>query len=165
MGTPLGTPLGTNSTAPRLISPRQEVYGKLEEPDGLEGLVKLRQGGPRPEDQRLAAEKAGNWAEAATLYEQALQHGAGGAAGSGGHQGAARRSLEGAPLCLSQAKSKTMPATRRAPSRVLAVNYSLQHLLCMVTSPHVPHQQAWADLQQPGGLQLHSVRYSFACRP
>lgn len=52
----------------------QEVYGKLEEPDGLEGLVKLRQGGPRPEDQRLAAEKAGNWSEAATLYEQALQH-------------------------------------------------------------------------------------------
>ncbi|GAB4817356.1 hypothetical protein N2152v2_004402 [Parachlorella kessleri] len=51
-----------------------EVYGRLEEPDGLEGLVKLRQGGARPEDQRLAAEKAGNWAEAATLYEQALQH-------------------------------------------------------------------------------------------
>ena len=52
----------------------QEVYGRLEEPDGLQGLVRLRQGGPRPEDQRLAAEKAGNWSEALTLYEQALQH-------------------------------------------------------------------------------------------
>lgn len=60
----------------------QEVYGKLEEPDGLQGLVRLRQGGPRPEDQRLAAEKAGNWSEALTLYEQALQHSGG--AGSGG---------------------------------------------------------------------------------
>ena len=53
----------------------QEVYGRLEEPDGLAGLVKLRRGGPRPEDQRLAAEKAGNWSEALTLYEQQLAHG------------------------------------------------------------------------------------------
>lgn len=60
----------------------QEVYGKLEDPDGLQGLVRLRQDGPRPEDQRLAAEKAGNWSEALTLYEQALQH-SGGSAGSG----------------------------------------------------------------------------------
>lgn len=58
------------------------MYGKLEEPDGLQGLVRLRQGGPRPDDQRLAAEKAGNWSEALTLYEQALQH-SGGAGGSG----------------------------------------------------------------------------------
>ncbi len=58
------------------------MYGKLEDPDGLQGLVRLRQGGPRPEDQRLAAEKAGNWSEALTLYEQALQH-SGGTAGSG----------------------------------------------------------------------------------
>ena len=29
----------------------QEVYGKLEEPDGLSGLVRLRNGGPRLEDQ------------------------------------------------------------------------------------------------------------------
>lgn len=64
----------------------QEVYGKLEEPDGLQGLVRLRQGGPRPEDQRLAAEKAGNWSEALTLYEQALQHN-GGAVASGGGSG------------------------------------------------------------------------------
>lgn len=73
----------------------QEVYCKLEEPDGLEGLVKLRRGGAKLEDQRLAAEKAGHWAEAATLYEQALQQGqregmaaAGGAAGGvGGRAG------------------------------------------------------------------------------
>ena len=37
----------------------QEVYGKLEEPDGLGGLVRLRRGGPRPQDQVLAAEKEG----------------------------------------------------------------------------------------------------------
>jgi serine/threonine-protein kinase ATR len=49
-----------------------EIYSKLEEPDGLEGLMKLRQGGPRPEDQRLAAEKAGSWGEALTLYERDL---------------------------------------------------------------------------------------------
>ncbi|KAI3426356.1 hypothetical protein D9Q98_008728 [Chlorella vulgaris] len=66
------------------VSYLQEVYGRLEEPDGLQGLVRLRQGGPRPEDQRLAAEKAGNWSEALTLYEQALQHsGSSGAGGSG----------------------------------------------------------------------------------
>lgn len=70
------TPTPPHPTPPDLTH-AQEVYGKLEEPDGLEGLVKLRLGGPRPEDQRLAAEKAGSWSEAATLYEQALQHGAG----------------------------------------------------------------------------------------
>jgi len=54
-----------------------EVYSKLEEPDGLQGFIKLRPdgGSPRLEDQRLAAEKAGNWGEALALYEQALQHG------------------------------------------------------------------------------------------
>lgn len=71
------------------------MYGKLEEPDGLEGLVKLRQGGPRPADQRLAAEKAGNWAEAATLYEQALQHGGDGGVAVGGRGVVARASVEG----------------------------------------------------------------------
>lgn len=29
----------------------QEVYGKLEEPDGLAGLLRLRTGGPRLQDQ------------------------------------------------------------------------------------------------------------------
>ena len=51
----------------------QEVYGKLEEPDGLGGLVRLRKGGPRPQDRVLAAEKEGAWSEALCLYEQALQ--------------------------------------------------------------------------------------------
>jgi hypothetical protein len=73
--------------------PLQEVYGRLEEPDGLQGLMRLRQGGPRPEDQRLAAEKAGDWSEALTLYEQALQHsghsGHSGGGGAGGGLGAA----------------------------------------------------------------------------
>lgn len=48
----------------------QEVYGKLEEPDGLAGLLRLRQGPPRLQDQLLAAEKAGSWSEALALHEQ-----------------------------------------------------------------------------------------------
>lgn len=51
----------------------QEIYGKLEEPDGLGGLIRLRHGGPRLQDQILASEKAGSWNEALALYEQALQ--------------------------------------------------------------------------------------------
>lgn len=54
----------------RLCSPQQEVYGKLEEPDGLSGLVQLRQGGATPADHMLAAQKAGAWSEALSLYEQ-----------------------------------------------------------------------------------------------
>jgi hypothetical protein len=46
------------------------VYGKLEEPDGLSGLVQLRQGGATPADHMLAAQKAGAWSEALSLYEQ-----------------------------------------------------------------------------------------------
>ena len=57
----------------RLPAALQEVYGKLEEPDGLGGLVRLRKGGPRPQDRVLAAEKEGAWSEALCLYEQALQ--------------------------------------------------------------------------------------------
>lgn len=77
----------------------QEVYGKLEDPDGLQGLVRLRQGAPCPEDQRLAAEKAGNWSEALTLYEQALQHSRGNGGGahstSGGDQATGTRAAAG----------------------------------------------------------------------
>lgn len=50
----------------------QEVYGGLEEPDGLAGLVRLRAGGPCPADTRLAAEKAGAWSEALSLHEQVI---------------------------------------------------------------------------------------------
>ena len=46
------------------------MYGKLEEPDGLSGLVQLRQGGATPADHMLAAQKAGAWSEALSLYEQ-----------------------------------------------------------------------------------------------
>lgn len=91
------------SPAPHRFTPPpwlpQEVYGRLEDPDGLQGLVRLRQGGPRPEDQRLAAEKAGNWSEALTLYEQALQHsrgsGGGGAGGGGQAAGAGAEAAAG----------------------------------------------------------------------
>ena len=50
------------------------MYGKLEEPDGLAGLVRLRSGPAHFQDQLLAAEKAGSWSEALALHEQALQH-------------------------------------------------------------------------------------------
>lgn len=53
-----------------LVKMLQEVYGKLEEPDGLGGLLRLRQGPPRLQDQLLAAEKAGSWSEALALHEQ-----------------------------------------------------------------------------------------------
>ncbi|KAF5833342.1 hypothetical protein DUNSADRAFT_10383 [Dunaliella salina] len=49
-----------------------EVYGQLEEPDGLAGLMHLRHGGLTPMDQVIAAEKAGSWSEALALYEQLL---------------------------------------------------------------------------------------------
>ena len=48
----------------------QEVYGRLEEPDGLAGLVRLRAGGAQAADQLLAAEKSGAWSEALGLHEQ-----------------------------------------------------------------------------------------------
>ena len=47
------------------------MYSKLQEPDGLGGLLRLRHGGPCLQDQILAAEMAGNFPEALTLYEQA----------------------------------------------------------------------------------------------
>ena len=48
------------------------MYGKLEEPDGLAGLARLRAGGPQLSDQLLAAEKAGSWSEALGLHEQVV---------------------------------------------------------------------------------------------
>jgi serine/threonine-protein kinase ATR len=45
------------------------LYSKLEEPDALGGVMKLRQGTSTLEDQRLAAEKNGSWGEASSLYE------------------------------------------------------------------------------------------------
>lgn len=55
----------------------QEVYGRLEEPDGLAGIVRLRSGPARLKDHLLAAEKAGHWSEALTLYEQVCQRACG----------------------------------------------------------------------------------------
>lgn len=49
-----------------------EIYGFLEEPDGLDGFINMKSGGPKLEDQRWAAEKAGSWSEALALYDQAL---------------------------------------------------------------------------------------------
>lgn len=49
-----------------------EIYSGLDEPDGLGGLARLR-GQANLQDQMLITEKSGNWAEALTCYEQALQ--------------------------------------------------------------------------------------------
>lgn len=62
-----------------------EVYGQLEEPDGLSGLVQLRQGGLTTSDQILVAEKAGSWADALAMYEHELGREAAAAAAGGGH--------------------------------------------------------------------------------
>ena len=59
----------------------QEIYGKLEEPDGLTGLMRLRSGEPLLQDQILAAEKMGCWDEANALYEHNLHTEAGRSSG------------------------------------------------------------------------------------
>jgi serine/threonine-protein kinase ATR len=78
-----------------------EAYGALEEPDGLEGLVKLRRGGPTEADQRLAAEAAGSWGEALTLYERELAR-AGGEAADGSSAGGLSPAQRGQLECLLQ---------------------------------------------------------------
>ena len=54
------------------VSSLLSIYSRLEEPDGLDGLLKLRQGAQKLEDQQLAAEKHGSWGEALSLYEVSL---------------------------------------------------------------------------------------------
>ncbi|KAF8672849.1 hypothetical protein HU200_049186 [Digitaria exilis] len=54
------------------ISFLMEIYGGLDEPDGLRGLANLRKSSSL-QDQLIINEKAGNWAEVLTLCEQALQ--------------------------------------------------------------------------------------------
>ncbi|KAK3131306.1 hypothetical protein QOZ80_6BG0504770 [Eleusine coracana subsp. coracana] len=54
------------------ISFLMEIYGGLDEPDGLLGLANLRKSSCL-QDQLIINEKAGNWAEVLTLCEQALQ--------------------------------------------------------------------------------------------
>ena len=49
------------------------TYANLEEPDGLDGLAKLRKEG-KLSDKILIAEKAGNWAEVLAMHEESLQH-------------------------------------------------------------------------------------------
>eukprot|EP00897_Mesotaenium_endlicherianum_P000569 jgi/Mesen1/10512/ME000083S10013 len=49
-----------------------EIYSGLDEPDGLAGLAQLRSS-TSLEDEMLINEKSGNWAQALTCYEQALQ--------------------------------------------------------------------------------------------
>ncbi|KAG2608568.1 hypothetical protein PVAP13_4NG330012 [Panicum virgatum] len=53
------------------ISFLMEIYGGLDEPDGLLGLANLRKSSSL-QDQLIINEKAGNWAEILTLCEQAL---------------------------------------------------------------------------------------------
>uniref|UniRef100_A0ACD5ZFU0 Uncharacterized protein n=1 Tax=Avena sativa TaxID=4498 RepID=A0ACD5ZFU0_AVESA len=54
------------------ISFLMEIYGGLDEPDGLLGLANLRKSSSL-QDQLIINEKAGNWAEVLTLCEHALQ--------------------------------------------------------------------------------------------
>eukprot|EP01018_Ginkgo_biloba_P009013 Gb_37326 [translate_table: standard] len=54
------------------VSFLMEIYSGLDEPDGLFGLAQLRKS-TNLQDQVLINEKAGNWAEALTCCEQALQ--------------------------------------------------------------------------------------------
>lgn len=49
-----------------------DIYSGLEEPDGLSGISRLRKSATL-QDQILINEKAGNWGEALTCCEQALQ--------------------------------------------------------------------------------------------
>ena len=78
------------------------MYGQLEEPDGLSGLVQLRQGGLTASDQILVAEKAGSWGEALALYEHELGREEGarwvGGGGGEGEGGMARGNLLRRPI-------------------------------------------------------------------
>ena len=67
---------GTSKLSDEEVSNLLEIYSKLEEPDGLDGIMKLRQGASKLEDQRLAAEKNGSWTEACSLYELDIARGA-----------------------------------------------------------------------------------------
>ncbi|KAJ7539120.1 hypothetical protein O6H91_11G077400 [Diphasiastrum complanatum] len=62
----------TGSFAHKDVTFLLEIYGGLDEPDGLSGLALLRSSSSL-RDQVLINEKAGNWAEALTCCEQALQ--------------------------------------------------------------------------------------------
>lgn len=44
----------------------------MDEPDGLHGLVRLRQGGLVVQDKIAVAQKSGQWDEALSLYAQAI---------------------------------------------------------------------------------------------
>lgn len=86
------------------------MYGKLEEPDGLAGLVRLRSGPARFQDQLLAAEKAGVWSEALALHEQALQHDASIRANPGVADAACSSKMKAAqfPFCISHSVHTSM---------------------------------------------------------
>lgn len=102
----------------------------LEEPDGLAGLVRLRPGGPRLQDQVLAAEKAGHWGEALTLYEQALRN----------------ESAAGASQLPSQEAAR-LSSTRKG------------HLKCLLQMGHMEAALAQVDgwSQSSSGMQYSST--------
>ena len=110
------------------------MYGRLEEPDGLQGLMKMRQGGPRPEDQRLAAEKAGDWSEALTIYEQAMQYQSRSSGGGGSSSGGGSGSAAAAALleCGLGAEAEGLSPTQRGYLGCLLNMGHLQGLLAQV---------------------------------
>ena len=127
------------------------MYGKLEEPDGLAGLVRLRNGGPRLQDQVLAAEKAGCWSEALALYEQSLQSDAGDPA----------QDADGIEPGAGAGSHGLRPAQRG-------------HLMCLLQMGHLQGMLAHVDgwlARAPGvwrDLWLHLyglvLLYAFACK-
>ncbi|GAX74920.1 hypothetical protein CEUSTIGMA_g2366.t1 [Chlamydomonas eustigma] len=134
-----------------------EVYGQLEEPDGLSGLVQLRQGGLTTADQILVAEKAGAWGEALALYEHEL-----------GREGMSSVMKQDEPDVRSNTSTISMGPQRSAEGLsslqqgrlrcLLQVGY-LQSLLQQVEGLLVRKQQ-----QQQGCMQLLALGVSAAWR-
>jgi len=85
----------TSKLSDEEVSNLLEIYSKLEEPDGLDGIMKLRQGTSKLEDQRLAAEKNGSWTEACSLYELDISR-------AGGKKESKMELMDGYLNCLLQ---------------------------------------------------------------
>ena len=121
-----------------------DIYSKLEEPDGLDGIMKLRRGTTKLEDQRLAAERNGSWTEACSLYELDISR-CGGSA-SGGRSGAHAQGHGRAAAAATAAASPGAPACNPSMSRNELTDGYLNCLL------HMGHWEGLAN--QVRGLLL-----------
>lgn len=50
------------------------MYARLDEPDGVAGVMEIQQDEPTAEERILALEVSGKLADAAACYERAAQH-------------------------------------------------------------------------------------------